>query len=329
MWRILQSRQRDLDPRCANWFLLRVLHKDEGVAWRKKDLSASISKRTLKHFPLFTFVSSRKLRSLCLPPAMEIVVIRISFLSFFFLAILFLLCTSISFGRRSQALFDCVVISSDSTWARSVELSLTLQEKEVFAERVLGVEMGFCGSCQSWEIVVCTWWLSSPSQRHYSPLDDCFHFPFHHRMLCTWQEGCKKNAESQNAAGNPGDFIDFCTRCALKVDGRDRRRRVRQGLCSWREALLVSWSHGCQGRHATLLPEVVSSLAVQNLLCPSTAPKGQESLWIKVWGQELRMEEKSQMEEQKRRQEVVTQLILILCFLSMNVVVTTSKIQLI
>lgn len=106
---------------------------------------------------------------------------------------------------------------------------------------------------KSWEIVVCSWWLSSPSQRHYSPLDACVHFPFHHPMLCTWQEGGKKNGESQSAAGNPGDFIDFCTRCALKVDGRDRRRRVRQGLCSWREALLVGWSHGFQGRHATPL----------------------------------------------------------------------------
>lgn len=45
---------------------------------------------------------------------------------------------------------------------------------------------------KSWEIVVCSWWLSSPSQRHYSPLDDCVHFPFHHPMLCTWQEGGKK-----------------------------------------------------------------------------------------------------------------------------------------
>lgn len=173
------------------------------------------------------------------------------------------------------------------------ELGLTLQEKMVFAEWVLGDEMGFCGSCQSWEIVVCSWRLSSPSQHHYSPLDDCFHFPFHHPMLCTWQGGGgEKHGKCQSAAGNPGNLIDLCRRCAPKVDGRDRRRCVRQGLCSWRDAFLVGWSHGCQGRQAMLLPTVVSSLAMQNLLCPSTAPKGQESPWIKVWGQELRMEEK-------------------------------------
>lgn len=106
----------------------------------------------------------------------------------------------------------------------------------------------------------------------------------------------------KKTAGSRGDSIDFCTWNALKVVGSDRGRCVRPKLCSWRKALLVGWLHGCQWRHATLLPVVVFALVVQNHLCPSTAPKGQESPWIKnegkSWG-------KCQMEKQKGKVTVV------------------------